>query len=285
MKWNALALAATLLAMSAIAEETAGPDQIVERAHVLQAGEPEYPATERRYGHVGRVIVRAAVAADGSVGDVGLEESSGWLALDFAALRSVPDWKFTPAKNAAGNTVASNAWAAVNYKLEPVPDRSAQDAWQSVRDALTDYRVYERSTNHLLAACDGLGLDTATAKGLVIEDVRLLQGRITELLQYDRDNRPAAAPQIDFDAQWAVALARYEENIRLERLAIAPTDIRSWFCRRIVDDVIKGNLDFKHFSAEAYHVLSDIKLERLRKKPLPVSYGELFQAVADSPGH
>jgi protein TonB len=58
---------------------------------------PEYPEEARRLGHAGVVTVRAVIDADGSVASARITRSSGYDALDRAALKAVQYWRFTPA--------------------------------------------------------------------------------------------------------------------------------------------------------------------------------------------
>lgn len=59
---------------------------------------PSYPSASRRLGEQGTVILRLFVKADGSVGEVGLEKSSGFSRLDQAAMDTVKRWKLIPAR-------------------------------------------------------------------------------------------------------------------------------------------------------------------------------------------
>lgn len=58
---------------------------------------PRYPTEEQRRGIGGIVRVRIHVAADGSVQDSSIEDSSGNRNLDRAALEAVRRWSFQPA--------------------------------------------------------------------------------------------------------------------------------------------------------------------------------------------
>jgi protein TonB len=58
---------------------------------------PEYPEESRRLGHAGVVTVRAVIDTDGSVASARIVRSSGYDALDRAALTAVRHWRFTPA--------------------------------------------------------------------------------------------------------------------------------------------------------------------------------------------
>lgn len=58
--------------------------------------EPYYPAAEIRQGHEGTVVVLLHILADGRVGDVKLQRSSGYPKLDESAMREAKRWRFIP---------------------------------------------------------------------------------------------------------------------------------------------------------------------------------------------
>jgi len=59
---------------------------------------PAYPSTARRLGIQGMTTLRVFVAADGSVGEVVVQESAGHPDLDSAAADAVKRWRFEPAR-------------------------------------------------------------------------------------------------------------------------------------------------------------------------------------------
>lgn len=71
---------------------------------------PAYPRIARRNGDQGTVTLRVHVSTDGVPAQVELERSSGSNALDSAALETVKNWRFAPARR-AGDPVA--AWVIV----------------------------------------------------------------------------------------------------------------------------------------------------------------------------
>jgi protein TonB len=71
---------------------------------------PRYPDSARREGAEGVVLVKALVQADGAIGAVEVERSSGHAALDRAAIQAVREWRFRPAER-SGARVA--AWVVV----------------------------------------------------------------------------------------------------------------------------------------------------------------------------
>ena len=78
---------------------------------------PPYPASARRNGETGRVILRVLVTAIGTAERVELRTSSGSRRLDSAALETVQRWRFVPARR--GETPVS-AWVLVpiSFALE-----------------------------------------------------------------------------------------------------------------------------------------------------------------------
>jgi TonB family protein len=59
---------------------------------------PVYPPELERAGIEGIVVFRLKIAADGNVADAVIEQSSGFAAMDRAALEAVRKWRFTPAR-------------------------------------------------------------------------------------------------------------------------------------------------------------------------------------------
>lgn len=57
---------------------------------------PHYPKLARRRGYEGRTLLRVEVLANGLVGKIEIEASSGFEVLDTAALKSVKGWTFVP---------------------------------------------------------------------------------------------------------------------------------------------------------------------------------------------
>lgn len=57
---------------------------------------PDYPRVARRRGYEGLTLLRVEVLESGKVGRVEIADSSGFLVLDRAALKSVKHWQFVP---------------------------------------------------------------------------------------------------------------------------------------------------------------------------------------------
>lgn len=86
-------------------------------ADYLNNPAPTYPALSRQLGEQGKVLLRALVNADGSVAQVTLRKTSGYDRLDSAALETVKQWRFVPAKRAA-QPVAAWVVVPISFSLE-----------------------------------------------------------------------------------------------------------------------------------------------------------------------
>ncbi|MCA3418475.1 MAG: energy transducer TonB [Roseomonas sp.] len=78
---------------------------------------PSFPESSRRRGEEGVVRVELFVDPTGRVADVRILESSGFSALDAAAVQAVREWRFRPAQR-AGLPVAGSLTTAVHFRLE-----------------------------------------------------------------------------------------------------------------------------------------------------------------------
>ncbi len=78
---------------------------------------PPYPATSRRLGEQGQVLLRIWIEADGRPGQIELKRGSGYERLDRAALQAVQRWRFVPGKRAG---VPEAMWVEVplQFKLD-----------------------------------------------------------------------------------------------------------------------------------------------------------------------
>jgi protein TonB len=77
---------------------------------------PSFPEASRRRGEEGVVRVELFVDPTGRVADVRILESSGFSALDAAAVQAVREWRFRPAQR-AGLPVAGSITTAVHFRL------------------------------------------------------------------------------------------------------------------------------------------------------------------------
>ncbi len=59
---------------------------------------PKYPRWARRQGYEGTSLLRVLISKDGKAQKIEIKESSGYSILDQAAIKTVNQWKFYPAK-------------------------------------------------------------------------------------------------------------------------------------------------------------------------------------------
>jgi protein TonB len=78
---------------------------------------PAYPASSRRAGEQGRVLLRVLVSTNGSAETVDLEDSSGFEKLDDAAIKAVKKWRFIPAKRSS-EAISAYVLVPVKFSLE-----------------------------------------------------------------------------------------------------------------------------------------------------------------------
>ena len=78
---------------------------------------PDYPASAKQRGQQGRVVLRVEVSAAGSPLSVVVASTSGYSALDKAALAAVEAWRFKPAMQ-AGTAVAGAVDVPIQFRLE-----------------------------------------------------------------------------------------------------------------------------------------------------------------------
>lgn len=78
---------------------------------------PEYPSMARRMGMEGVVLLTVLVRSDGGVGDIDVAKSSGFPALDDAALRTVKSrWRFVPARR-DGEPIDARVTVPIRFRL------------------------------------------------------------------------------------------------------------------------------------------------------------------------
>jgi protein TonB len=82
-------------------DETAVTKGVRTRPRYLEAMRPPYPKRAREMGWEGTVVLRVEVHPDGTVGGVSVHRTSGYLALDEAALTAVKRWRFAPSTDGA----------------------------------------------------------------------------------------------------------------------------------------------------------------------------------------
>jgi periplasmic protein TonB len=77
--------------------------------------EPEYPVSEIRQGHEGTVLLSLQILPNGRVGDVRIEQSSGYLKLDDSAAKEARKWRMKPGTS-DGSAMAM--WKKVPIKFQ-----------------------------------------------------------------------------------------------------------------------------------------------------------------------
>jgi len=94
-----------------------GLSQPIFNADYLANPAPPYPASSRRVGEQGRVMLRVLVNVSGTADEVHVRTSSGFLRLDEAARETVLRWRFVPAKR---GTEPVSAWVLIpiSFRLE-----------------------------------------------------------------------------------------------------------------------------------------------------------------------
>jgi len=102
----------TLAALTPAPSPIATPEPVLVEARPLykENPPPRYPRIARTRGYQGTVILEVLVDREGDVEDVKLYQSSGYKALDRAALSSVRHWIFTPGRR---GDVVVDMWVRV----------------------------------------------------------------------------------------------------------------------------------------------------------------------------
>lgn len=90
-------------------------DEVSRSASVERAVAPIYPSREIRREITGTVVLRIHILADGRIGDIQVQESSGSTQLDAAAVEAAKRSEFRPAQTASGGTVDS--WGSAQYRF------------------------------------------------------------------------------------------------------------------------------------------------------------------------
>ena len=77
---------------------------------------PPYPLIARKKGFEGKLILKVTVNEDGSVKDVTIDKSSGYLILDKVSKETIEKWVFIPAKR-MGRSVEDNIQVPIRFVL------------------------------------------------------------------------------------------------------------------------------------------------------------------------
>lgn len=84
------------------------------KAAYLNNPPPYYPATARRLGMQGKVLLRVEILSNGTCGQIEIESSSGFRPLDQAALETVKKWHFVPARH---GVLATTRWFTIPIRF------------------------------------------------------------------------------------------------------------------------------------------------------------------------
>jgi protein TonB len=82
-------------------DETAQAPGKRTRVRYLAITRPAYPQRAREMGWEGTVVLRLEVRADGTVGEVNIQQSAGHDLLDQAAMHAAKGWNFAPQMDGA----------------------------------------------------------------------------------------------------------------------------------------------------------------------------------------
>lgn len=87
------------------------------KAAYLNNPPPPYPASARRMGMQGRVVLNVEVLAEGACGQISIHQSSGYAMLDNSALQTVKTWRFVPARH-AGQAITQWSKVPIHFTLK-----------------------------------------------------------------------------------------------------------------------------------------------------------------------
>jgi len=109
----ALPLAGMLVACSSFAQSSDGADrQTSAVVDFNSCAKPMYPHDELAAKHEGTVVMKFLVNVDGTVGAARVERTSGFPALDQAAVEALAKCRFTPASK-GGQPIQT--WQGIQY--------------------------------------------------------------------------------------------------------------------------------------------------------------------------
>ncbi len=85
---------------------------------ILSKADPVYPSAARKAGLEGTVLLRIEILTNGRTGAISIARSTGYAALDEAAIEAVANWQFIPAKDlATGRAVPCTTTLPVSFRL------------------------------------------------------------------------------------------------------------------------------------------------------------------------
>jgi len=92
--------------------------QIASKPSAIHCPKPQYPKSSQRSGHEGTVILIFTVDREGAVSSVRVSKTSGHPALDQAALKTINQWKFKPARNGLNQPTSYEYILPIPFRLK-----------------------------------------------------------------------------------------------------------------------------------------------------------------------
>ena len=164
----------TLLLSVAAAAATGATPPTSTPPKAITTPAPAYDDAERRAGHAGTTQVVFHVAADGTVVDARVAQTSGWPALDASALEAARRWRFEPARDAEGKAVASQMQVPITFGSAAA---AADDPVARAR-ATTCARFLTEVTAYRLGGSDPVGGGNyGTVWGALLADYKAKYGQ------------------------------------------------------------------------------------------------------------
>lgn len=97
--------------------QSRGP-RTISPPRILQKIEPRYPEQARRDGVQGTVLIKMQILENGQSGEAWVQHSSGYASLDDAALHTVQNWRFMPARDEdSGQAIRCYTVLTVEFRL------------------------------------------------------------------------------------------------------------------------------------------------------------------------
>ena len=105
-------------AKAAAAKRAAEAKRVAVKPGSVSRKSPKYPSSSRRAGHQGTTIITFVVGTSGTVTSARVTKSSGYAALDQAAISAVRTWRFTPARSGLGHAVPYTYKQSIPFRLK-----------------------------------------------------------------------------------------------------------------------------------------------------------------------
>ena len=105
-------------AKAAAAKRAAEAKRVAVKPGSVSRKSPKSPSSSRRAGHQGTTIITFVVGTSGRVTSARVTKSSGYAALDQAAISAVRTWRFTPARSGLGHAVPYTYKQSIPFRLK-----------------------------------------------------------------------------------------------------------------------------------------------------------------------